>query len=122
MSEEATKLEVKSEEPLVEDKEIVPSPAELDAKKDVLPAKSKSKAAQEEISGPLTYLILFSLPFGYMVSSLPGQYATHATFAMVTLFIICSLSTPQKTSRYTGLLFALVWTCAGVLFYNMRGI
>lgn len=110
MSEEATKLEDKAQEPAATET------------KEVLAVKSKNKHTQEDMSGPLMYLILFSLPFGYMVSSLPGQYATHATFAMIALFIICSLTEANKSSRYTGFLFALVWSCAGVLFYNMRGI
>lgn len=111
MSEEATTLEEKKAEDLV-----VPDENKSQAK---LNAQTKP---EKGMSGPLTYLILFSLPFGYMVSSLAGQYATHATFAMVALFSITSLSDQDESSRYTGFLFAALWTCAGVLFYNMRGI
>ncbi len=84
--------------------------------------QSKPKSAGHGMEGTLAYLTLFSLPFGYIVSSLPGQYATHATFAMVALFIITSMTTPVQNGRYTGFLFALLWACAGVFFYNMRGI
>ncbi|MDX2104833.1 MAG: hypothetical protein SFY67_00390 [Candidatus Melainabacteria bacterium] len=110
MSEEATKLDEKTaNETVVEDVKTT----------DVI---SKPRSPERGMSNPLAFLILFSLPFGYMVSSLSGQYATHATFAMVALFIISSLMDQDKNSRYTGFLFAVLWSCAGVLFYNMRGI
>jgi len=111
MSEEAAQLEEKQ----VEAVEVV----KIDETHSIEP---KPKAQEKDLSGPLAYLSLFSLPFGYMVSSLSGAYATHATFAMVALFLICSLTTPVQNGRYTGFLFALLWTCAGILFYQMRGI
>ncbi len=114
MSEEATKLEEKATEPLVDTVKTDENKPDI--------ALDKSKTSKQEMSTLLAYLILFSLPFGYIVSSLHGQYATHATFAMVALFIICSLSDKDKISRYTGFLFALLWTCAGIMFYSMRGI
>lgn len=110
MSEEATKLDEKTAN------EIVVNDVKTT---DVI---SKTRPPEQAMSNPLAFLILFSLPFGYMVSSLSGQYATHATFAMVALFSICSLMDQDKNSRYTGFLFAALWSCAGVLFYNMRGI
>jgi len=110
MSEEATTLEEKT----VDETKLV---------EETKPAtQSKPKSAGNAMEGSLAYLTLFSLPFGYIVSSLPGQYATHATFAMVALFIISSMTTPVQNGRYTGFLFALLWACVGVFFYNMRGI
>ncbi len=115
MSEEATTLEEKTvDETKVDETKLVEETKPT--------TQSKAKSTGNGMEGQLAYLSLFSLPFGYIVSSLPGQYATHATFAMVALFIISSMSTPVQNGRYTGFLFALLWACAGVFFYNMRGI
>lgn len=110
MSEEATTLEEQTGDAtkLVEETKPI--------------TQSKAKSAGNGMEGQLAYLTLFSMPFGYIVSSLPGQYATHATFAMVALFIISSMSTPVQNGRYTGFLFALLWACASIFFYNTRGI
>ncbi len=115
MSEEATTLEEKTgDETKVDETKLV---------EETKPTKqSKSKSADNGMEGSLAYLSLFSLPFGYMVSLLPGQYATHASFAMVALFIISSMTTPVESGRYSGFLFALFWACASIFFYNMRGI